>query len=168
MGENFHRSLAAVVIAIALTAFLGWRSLRGTESLRGAPLQAPLPSPQLTPLMPYTQPLADTVAVPRAGRVAVSLARDPFGAAVIAQSSQSSHSSGGAVAASAPREGASLHVTATMIGGARRAAVINDMLVYVGDQVPGGGKLTSVERDRVVVTDTKGTSHVVAVKEGEN
>ncbi|MEO6878885.1 MAG: hypothetical protein ABI205_10415, partial [Gemmatimonadaceae bacterium] len=150
-----------------LTAFLGWRSLRGTDSLRGAPLQAPLPSPQLTPLMPYTQPLADTVVLPRTGRAAVALARDPFGATTIAQSSQISHGSSGA-ADVAPRAGASLHVTATMIGGARRAAVINDLLIYVGDQVPGGGRLTSVESDRVVVTDAQGTSHVVAVKEGED
>jgi hypothetical protein len=116
--------------------------------------------------MPYTQPLADTALVPRAGRAAVALARDPFGATAVAQSSQISHSAEGADVA--PRETESLHVTATMIGGARRAAVINDMLIYVGDRVPGGGKLTSVERDRVVVTDPKGTSHVVAVKEGEN
>jgi hypothetical protein len=53
------------------------------------------------------------------------------------------------------------------MAGARRAAVINDALIYLGDPIPGGGKLTSVERDRVVVTDTKGALHTVAVKEGE-
>jgi hypothetical protein len=41
-------------------------------------------------------------------------------------------------------------------------------LIYVGENVPGGGKLTSVERDRIVVTDAQGTSHVVAVKEGDD
>jgi hypothetical protein len=165
MGENIHRSLAAIAIAIALTAFLGWRSLRGT-GLPAAPSPRSLPSPQLTQLMPYSQPLADTVGVLRLAHANVVLPRDPFGPPIVPQSSEISH---GTQTADAPSEGpAPLRVTATMIAGTRRAAVINDMLVYVGDRVPGGGKLTSVERDRVVVTDPQGASHVVVVKEGDD
>lgn len=58
-------------------------------------------------------------------------------------------------------------VTATLIAGARRAALINGVLVSVGDAAPGGVKLTVVERDRVVLTDQKGAAHTIAVKEGE-
>ncbi|MGH9883930.1 MAG: hypothetical protein ACREBE_00260 [bacterium] len=39
--------------------------------------------------------------------------------------------------------------------------------MYIGDTLPGGVKLTAVERDRVVLTDSRGTAHSVAVKEGE-
>lgn len=163
MGENVHRTLVAVVIAIALTAFLGWRSLRGTDSPRGAPSPSPVPSPHLTDLMPYSQPLADSIVVRRLAQRTVTLPHDPFGAVPV-QVSEISHDGGAAVVV--PRQETTLHVTATMIAGTRRAAVINDQLIYVGDAVPGGGKLTSVERDRIVVTDQKGTSHVVAVKEG--
>ena len=58
-------------------------------------------------------------------------------------------------------------VSATLIAGARRAALINGVLVSVGDAVPGGATLTAVERDRVVLTDQKGSAHTIAVKEGE-
>ena len=57
--------------------------------------------------------------------------------------------------------------TATLMAGIRRAAVINDELIYLGDSIPGGGTLTSVERDRIVVTDSKGVTHTLAVKEGD-
>lgn len=158
---SVHRLLAAAGVAIALIALVGWRSLRGTDPVRAA---AP-PNPQLTPLIPYSQPLDDTLAAIRFVPVRIALARDPFGAPVVPPSSQISRTSDGGTVA--PREITVLHVTATMIGGTRRAAVINDNLIYVGDPVPGGGKLTSVERDRVVVTDPNGTSRVVAVKEGD-
>ena len=164
MGENVHRTLVAVVIAIALTAFLGWRSLRGTDPLRGAPSPSPLPSPHLTDLMPYSRPLADSIVVRRPAQRVITLAHDPFGALPV-QVSEISHGDG---SVTAPKQETTLHVTATMIAGTRRAAVINDQLIYVGDVVPGGGKLTSVERDRIVITDQKGTSHVVAVKEGDD
>ena len=58
-------------------------------------------------------------------------------------------------------------VTATLIAGARRAALINGVLVSVGEAITGGVKLTVVERDRVVLTDQKGAAHTIAVKEGE-
>ena len=60
------------------------------------------------------------------------------------------------------------HVTTTLMAGSRRAALINDQLIYVGERLPDGSRLTSVERDRVVVTDHNGTAHTVAVaREGE-
>jgi hypothetical protein len=164
MGEQIHRALVVVVMAIAVTGFLGWRSLRGTGPARGAPLPNPLPSPHLTELMAYSQPLADTAVARRSRRPAVMLARDPFGA-LPAPASEISHDDRGVAV---PKRENGLHVTATMIAGTRRAAVINDQLIYVGENVPGGGKLTSVERDRIVVTDAQGTSHVVAVKEGDD
>ena len=57
-------------------------------------------------------------------------------------------------------------VTATVTFGSRFGAIINDVLFYVGDSVPGGVRLTSVEKNRVVLTDPKGAVHTIAVKEG--
>ena len=163
MGEQIHNTLVAVVVAIALVGFLGWRSLRGADAVRGA-AASPLPSPHLADLMPYSQPITDTAVPARIARPVVALARDPFAAPPV-PASEISHDERGA---DVPKKEYGLHVTATMIAGSRRAAVINDQLIYVGDSVPGGGKLTSVERDRIVVTDPQGTSHVVAVKEGDD
>lgn len=165
MGEHVHRWLAVVAFAIALTAFLGWRAL-GSAGLRAGPSAAVLPNPQLTQLMQYARPLGDTAGVLAVGRAAIVLPRDPFAKNTMPQSSRVSQGQpvGGS---SGPSTGIHWRVTATMIAGAVRAAVINDVLIYVGDSVPGGGKLTSVEHDRIVVTDPKGTSHVVAVTEGE-
>ena len=71
--------------------------------------------------------------------------------------------------ARAPKvEEAKWRVSAILIGGAQRAAIINDVLVRVGDTLPGGTKLTSVEQDRVVLTESNGTAHTVAVREGES
>jgi hypothetical protein len=164
MGEQIHRTLIAIVVAIALATFIGWRSLRGSGPGPGVPAAGPMPSPHLTDLMAYSQPLADTTVVKRSVRPVVTLSRDPFGALPVSSSEISHDDRGVAV----PKQQEGLHVTATMIAGSRRAAVINDQLIYVGDNVPGGGKLTSVERDRIVVTDPHGASHVVAVKEGDD
>jgi hypothetical protein len=48
-------------------------------------------------------------------------------------------------------------LTAILITDARRVAVINEQLVGVGDTLPGGGRVTAVERDHVVVTTADGT-----------
>ena len=165
MGEHIHRWLAVFAFAIALTAFLGWRAL-GSAGVKVGPSTAVLPNPQLTQLMQYVRPLGDTASFLAVGRETIVLPRDPFARNTLPQPSQLSRGqpSGGSTS---PSTSIQWRVTATMIAGARRAAVINDMLIYVGDSVPGGGKLTSVEHDRVVVIDPKGTSHVVAVTEGE-
>ena len=167
MGDHVHRWLAVVVLAIAITAFLGWRSLGSASSPRAGPSPNSLPSPQLTQLMPYSQPLGNTVGLLHVGHDNIDLPRDPFGRQVVQQASQNSGGEPSSNANRSGRVGGPWRVTATMIAGARRAAVINDMLIYVGDSLPGGGKLTSVERDRVIVTEPNGTSHVVAVKEGD-
>ena len=59
------------------------------------------------------------------------------------------------------------HVSATLIVGASRAAIINDVLLSVGDSLPDGVTLTSVERDRVVLTDSRGATYTVVATEGE-
>ena len=99
----------------------------------------------------------------------VALARDPFVSRSMAR-----------VVASVPVESKEpqentkpaapvYRVTTTLMAGARRAALINDQLIYVGESLPDGSKLTEVERDRVVLTDHSGVAHTVAVaREGES
>ena len=123
---------------------------------------------QVAQLIPFAAPPRDSdlAIVPPAS---VSLVRDPFASRSMAR-----------VVASVRAEAKEPHevgkqsppvyrVTTTLMAGARRAALINDQLVYVGESLPDGSKLTTVERDRVVLTDHSGVAHTVAVaREGES
>jgi len=164
MGDRIHRWLALTAVAVVVAGFVGWRSLRSANSTRAGNPPAPVPSPQLSQLIPYSTPITDTLRIVAPATDSIALPRDPFAGrplprASVAQSGESS--------APAPKPAADRWtVTTTLMAGSRRAALINDNLVYVGDPLPGGGTLTSVEHDHVVVTDTKGATHKVAVKEG--
>ena len=164
MGERIHRLLALVAAVVVIGGFLAWRSLRAGAAA-GALAPAPSPGPQLTQLNAYATPIPDTMRIaPSAPDVGV-VTRDPFvmrGAPRILTSS-----SGSAAPRQVEEARVEWKVTTTLVAGARRAALINDQLVYVGDPLPDGSKLTTVERDHVVVTDRKGAAHTVAVsKEG--
>jgi hypothetical protein len=161
MGDNVRRALTVCVGVVAITGIVGWRSLGGTlpSRARGA---APVARPDYAQLMAYIAPLSDSAIVLPASPERLAARRDPFIAAV---SVAERLTVGEPAVATVPVM--RLRVTATLLAGARRAAVINDSLVYVGDAIPGGGRLESVERDRVVVTDAKGVSRTVAVVEGE-
>jgi hypothetical protein len=122
---------------------------------------------QVAQLLPYATPSRESdlmiVAAPR-----LAPARDAF------VSRSATRLAAAAPIDSAPRlkspkePAVAYHVTTTLMAGSRRAALINDRLIYVGERLPDGSKLTSVERDRVVVTDHNGTAHTVAVaREGE-
>jgi hypothetical protein len=93
------------------------------------------------------------------------LRRDPFVSQGVPQVASGDSDRGDAVPARNAAD--AWHVTTTLLSGNRRAALINDELIYVGDPLPDGSKLTRVERDHVVVTDPRGAAHTVAVaKEG--
>lgn len=165
MADRLHTSLGVAAVVIVAAGFIGWRSLRAPA---GAMLAAPVPNPNLSPLMPYATPLSDTLLVAASAGDSTALPRDPFGAVAVERVAEST---------GAPTDGERSktdenpwHVTTTLMAGTRRAALINDVLVYVGDALPGGGgKLTAVERDHVIVTDLKGALHTVAVaKEGND
>lgn len=165
MVDHIHRWLAVAAGFVLVTGLLGWRIL-GPSDARQTGLTPVATTPQLTELLAYSAPLPDTVRILGMGDAAITLGQDPFGRQLIALPERDRP-----LAAVVPRpaevEGPHWQVTATLMNGSRRAAVINDELIYLGDSVPGGGKLTAVERDRVTVTDARGASHTVAVKEGE-
>jgi hypothetical protein len=169
MAEHIHRWIAAAAVFVVATGFLGWRAL-GSSDPRKPGLTLATPDPQLAPLFAYSAPLADTIRILGMGDAAITLRQDPFGRHLIAPADRgrSPVSSVAAVPRVVDVDSPHWQVTATLMNGSRRAAVINDELIYLGDSVPGGGKLTAVERDRVTVTDARGASHTVAVKEGED
>jgi hypothetical protein len=163
MTERVHGWFAAGAVVSLAVGFLGWRSVGSAAPVTPA---APVPNPGLSALTPFAAPIADTFVVQRPMVDGVVLRRDPFVPQAVPRVATLP------VEPTAPQipvtvDGTKWIVSATLIGGARRAAIINDELFHVGDSLPGGMKLTSVERDRVVLTDSRGTAHTIAVKEGE-
>ncbi|MGH7619586.1 MAG: hypothetical protein ACREPM_20420 [Gemmatimonadaceae bacterium] len=162
MGERVHTLLGSAAIAILALSAVAWYSVPDGRT----PPIAAAPSPQLATLMGYARPFDDTLGHAPVAMPLVALPRDPFGPAPTPAATVR-------LAGKAPKPKSKVSevfnwdVTATLIAGARRAALINGVLVSVGDSVPGGGTLTAVEPDRVVLTDQKGSAHTVAVKEGD-
>jgi hypothetical protein len=118
----------------------------------------------LAELVSFAKPVEESLPPTRVVATAAAV-RDPFGGIAPTQPvvRLAARPVRGAPKAVAP----AWDVTATLIAGARRAALINGVLVSVGDAVASGVTLTAVERDRVVLTDQKGAAHTIAVKEGE-
>lgn len=152
-------------VAVVVVGVVGWRSRRASPARPATAATTPsLPSPDLAPLAAYAAPLSDSALAVVSTADSVVVRRDPFYDDDSKPLAAKPRASGHRVA---HVDAGEWHVSATLIAGTRRAAVINDALVYEGDAIPGGGKLTSVERDRVVVTDPHGATHTVTVKEGD-
>src|SRR4051812_15526412 len=161
MPTMTSRLLVGSALTVVALGVIGWRSLEPT----GPSTSGPIPNPELTALLPYATPLSDSVIVPQAHQHAVVLPRDPFTPVPAARLAASPVAASN-VAANRRREPKSWAVSATLTVGARRAAIIDDVLMYIGDTLPGGATLTVVEHDWVVLTDAKGSAHTVVVKEG--
>jgi hypothetical protein len=124
---------------------------------------------QVAQLIPFAAAPPDSaLAVLPAPPVAVR--RDPFVSRNVARVVASGPVANRPDAETPPKQPAPAYrVTTTLMAGARRAALINDQLIYVGESLPDGSTLTAVERDRVVLTDHSGVAHTVAVsREGES
>jgi len=162
MASRMIRSRNAVLVLVTILGVVGWSALQPRDE-DVAWTHKPVPKPNFAPLMPYASGPTDAV---RSNDTVVDRAsastRDPFGYAETASRVDERPAPTGKTSATTHWS-----VSATMVGGAKSAAIINDQLVYVGDTLPGGGRLTAVERDRVTVTDAKGASRVLTVKEGE-
>jgi hypothetical protein len=165
MSNRIHRWLGVGAAALLFAGVLGWRML-GSSAQR--PVAVAIPNPGLSALTPYASPLADSVSVATVAEETVAIRRDPFALRPVAPAARVDV--GLAPTDTAPQkkiEEPKWRVSAILIGGAQRAAIVNDVLLRVGDTLPGGTKLTSVEQGRVVLTESNGTAHTVAVKEGE-
>jgi len=164
MAERIERVLAAAAAVIVLAGFWGWRTLGTQKGVGPAPVS--VPNPNLAQLAPYTSPLSDTLRTLPSSSDSITPRRDPFLGQPIPHAAEEKPAAD--EPQTRPRNNAEAwRVTTTLMAGSRRAALINDELVYVGDPLPDGSRLTTVERDHVVVTDQKGAAHTVAVaKEG--
>jgi hypothetical protein len=166
MSDRLHRWLAVGATALILVGVLGWRALGNGAS---QPMAVAVPNPGLRPLTPFAGTVSDFAPVAIADEN-VTLRRDPFASRAAPPAIRVGFDVTGATMDTTTRariEEPRWRVSAILIGGAQRAAIINDVLVRVGDTLPGGTKLTSVEQGRVVLTESNGTAHSVAVKEGE-
>jgi len=164
VAERQHGWLTAAVAALVLTGFFGWRTVNGYAEQGTGSL---VPSQGLARLTPFASSVSDSVTVRLSSVDAVVLRRDPFWAT---RAPRFTVAQVGAAVKPAPapeRAQVRWNVSATLMVGSRRAAIIDDVLLNVGDMLPGGVTLTSVERDSVVLTDSRGKAHTIVVREVE-
>lgn len=166
MSARAHRWLGVGAAVVVLAGVLGWRAL-GSGS--GVPVAVAVPNPGLSHLTAFAGNVSDSTPAPQSDANMV-LRRDPFASRPVPPVRLGVDVTGASIdTTSRPKiEEPKWRVSAILIGGGQRAAIVNDVLLRVGDTLPGGAKLTSVEQDRVVLTEANGTAHTVAVREGES
>jgi len=149
---------AFVVACVVVAGLLGRWTVRLPAS--GAAGAAPWPAPaELDSLAVYLAPVPDPGA--RYGSVGVRLAAgsDPFddpAAGVVVEPA-------GHAAASA---GGGWRVSAILDAGGRRVAIVNDVVVGVGDLLPGGARVDSIGRDRVSIVERGGARRTLRMEFG--
>jgi hypothetical protein len=155
---------STAIAIVAMIAFFGPRMLRKSSIEAASPEIAAVTA--LVPLIPYASLELPPLQPDRQNAAGITLSRDPFQSVVEPAATGAGASARASVAPDTGRREQSVVVSAILISDSRRAAVINDVLVNVGGEVPGGGKLTSVEHDRVVVTDAKGIRRTITINTG--
>lgn len=155
--------LLGILLALAAVAVAGERSLRPPPRL-GA-LAGPAPVAALQPLVPYLALDSLRTTAVSATPAPVTIARDPFHPSEVeSRAPKMTVAAADSRVVEPPRP--SLNVSAILISDSRRAAVIDDVIVNLGGALPGGGHLTAVERDHVVVTDAKGARRTININSG--
>lgn len=155
--------MVGMLVGLAAIAVVGERSLRPPPRL-GAPA-GPQPVAALQPLVPFLA--LDSLRTINASATAapVAVARDPFHPiAIDSPPARSTAAATDSHVVTTPRQ--SLNVSAILISDSRRAAVIDDVIVNLGGELPGGGRLAAVERDHVVVIDAKGIRRTININSG--
>lgn len=121
----------------------------------------------LAVLAPYRVPLGDSLAraVLLASAAESPMTADPF--AVLQPVTVADESAMGdfavAEAAAAPEAPASLAVSAILVANGRRVAVVNEAIVTIGDRLPGGARVSAIERDHVVVSAPDGSRRTLSI-----
>jgi hypothetical protein len=162
---------------IALAAVIGaltWRRFHTPAHVAPVVLAALPTSPaaDLDQLMPYVAPSRESAVEIRRASTPLVLARDPFDESagpardVAPRASESIVTHEAAPRETAPDTARKWNVTAVLITGSRKAAVINDAVVSLGGRLPGGAQLTEVERDHVVLTDARGERRTIRILDG--
>jgi hypothetical protein len=155
-----QRGVGLSAVGVLVVAAIGWKLLSGVQPTTALAGASPIRN-----LTPYTVPNDSPVTSgPSLPGQTMLLQRDPFTAAA------SYRTVTRAIPLVRPPVGSQAvahrwQVTAVLITRSRRAAVIDDSLIDEGASVPGGARLTSVTPDRVIVTDARGTRHMLTARD---
>lgn len=157
--EQRQTRLAVAILVVAALAFWSLRII-GRPDVATAAMTTNTPSQvELDSLSRYLTPMADSLAASRDTVSAAAFEGDPFQPPAPVARVRAP-----VVVAQAPAPDWVL--SAIFITASRRAAVVNDVLVNIGDRLPGGARVSAIERDHVVIVEPSGTERRLTLREG--
>lgn len=131
------------------------------------PPPAPTASTEWTTLGRYLPGLPSTlVQSSREHEIAATTHRDPFEPPVTSESPRPENQPSRSAPGPTPAKGSSWVVTAILITGTHRTAVVNDAVVTVGSVLPDGTRIRSIEPEAVTLQDSAGQIHTIRVRPG--
>jgi hypothetical protein len=154
-------TLAGIAVAFTAIAMLAWRDLR-----KPITAQAAILPPEYARLGDFLTPLADSGRPGTDSGIPAGAIRDPFFTRPIAPPPDpvAAPADSSAIGPDTSSRAERVWTVGAIMPGKRKAAVINDALVYVGESLPGGWRLVAVDDSAVVLTDAKGARHRVMVR----
>lgn len=139
--------------AVASIAFIGWV---GFARMPGGPSGVRVgDADRMEELGRYLEPVAQGGEI--RGERGARTVDDPFKRGVVPEPT----------APGAAAEPPALRVSAILISGDRRVAIIDDALVAPGDVLPGGERVAEIQQDAVVLVRRDGTRQIVRIDRGE-
>jgi hypothetical protein len=156
-----QRNVGVAAFGVLLVGAVGWYLLGRTQAVTSL-VGGASPIGALTPFAAPADSMSGSLAAAPGERIV--LERDPFTASAVYHPAERRVPQVRR-SADVDESSQSWRVTAVLITNARRAAVINDSLVEQGGTLPGGARLTSVDADRVVVTDAHGGRHTITARD---
>lgn len=158
--EQRQTRLAVAILVVAALAFWSLRII-GRPGVATAAVSPDTPSQvELDSLSRYLTPMADSLAASRDTVNAAAFEGDPF------EPPAPVHVAPAPRSAVAPAPAPDWVLSAIFITASRRAAVVNDVLVNIGDRLPGGARVSAIERDHVVIIEPSGTQRRLTLREG--
>lgn len=155
-----QRGVALTAVGVLVVAAVGWKLLSGVQPTTALAGASPIRN-----LTAYAAPNDSAVtSTPAHPGQMMLLDRDPFTATVSYRPVSRANPLVRRAVAPEPST-RRWQVSAVLITRSRRAAVIDDSLVDVGGSLRGGARLTSVEADRVIVTDAQGNRHTLTARD---
>jgi len=160
-------ALSSALLGVALLVGANrWRATLDSVPAVDAPIPGAAWLGELAPFQrPVTGTLTQVFALSEGHEI---VTRDPFRTSVVAPTPTRVIASAPALAEDAdvpaPRANQleTLQLSAILIADGRRAAVVNETIVAVGDPI-GGGRVSAIERDHVIVSAPDGRRRVLSI-----
>ncbi len=156
--------------ALLGSVVLLWLAGLGALAFRVRPLPpppAPTASIEWTTLGRFLPGLPSTlVQSSPEHEIATTTHRDPFGPPVTSESAWPGNQPSRSTPRPTPAKGSSWVVTAILITGTHRTAVVNDAVVTVGSALADGTRIRSIEPQAVTLQDSTGRLHTIRVRPG--